>query len=35
LIAEAKKFYQYVVEKHPQDELVAQAQTRLQALSKL
>ena len=35
LIADAKKFYQYVVDKHPQDELVAKAQQRLAALSKL
>ncbi|MCL4202167.1 MAG: tetratricopeptide repeat protein [Pirellulaceae bacterium] len=35
LVADAKKFYQYVVDKHPQHELVAQAKTRLQALSKL
>lgn len=35
LIADAKKYYQYVVEKHPQDELAAQAQKRLAELSKL
>ena len=35
LIADAKKYYQYVVDKHPQDELAAQAKTRLTELSKL
>jgi TolA-binding protein len=35
LIADAKKFYQYVLDKHPQDELVPQAQQRLAVLSKL
>jgi TolA-binding protein len=35
LVADARKFYQYVVEKHPEHDLVAQAKTRLQALSKL
>lgn len=35
LIAEAKKYYQYVVEKHPQDELAAQSQKRLTELAKL
>jgi len=35
LIAEAKKYYQYVIEKHPQDELAAQAKTRLTELAKL
>jgi TolA-binding protein len=35
LIAEAKKYYQYVVEKHPQHELATQAQERLTELSKL
>lgn len=35
LIADAKKFYQHVVDKHAASELVAQAEQRLQALSKL
>lgn len=35
LIAEAKKFYTYVVEKHPQDKLAAQAKARLAELAKL
>ncbi len=35
LLADAKKFYQYVIDKHPQDELVAKAQQRVAALSKL
>jgi cellulose synthase operon protein C len=35
LIADARRFYQYVVEKHPDHELAAQAKSRLQVLSKL
>ncbi len=35
LIADAKKYYQYVIEKHPQDELVPTAKERLEVLSKL
>lgn len=35
LIADAKKFYQYVIEKHPQDELVAKAKQRVATLAKL
>lgn len=35
LIAEAQKAYQYVVEKHPQDELTPKAKERLAALAKL
>ena len=35
LIADARRFYQYVVEKHPEHELAAQAKSRLQVLSKL
>ncbi len=35
LIASTKRFYQYVVDKHPQDELAAQAQERLTELAKL
>lgn len=35
LIADARRFYQYVVEKHPQHELAAQAKSRLEVLSKL
>jgi TolA-binding protein len=35
LIAEAKKYYQYVIEKHPQDELATQAKERLAELAKL
>ncbi len=34
-IADAKKFYQYVVASHPQHELVAEAKKRLDALAKL
>ncbi len=34
-IAEAKKFYTYVMQKHPQDALAAEAQKRLTALAKL
>lgn len=35
LLAEAKKHYQYVVDRHPQDELSPKAQQRLAVLSKL
>jgi len=35
LLKQAQQAYQYVMEKHPQDELAAQAKTRLQELSKL
>ncbi len=35
LIADARRFYQYVVERHPEHELADQAKSRLQALSKL
>jgi hypothetical protein len=35
LVAEAKRYYQFVVDKHPQDKLAAQAAKRLQELSKL
>jgi len=35
LLKQAQQAYQYVIDKHPQDELAAQAKTRLQELSKL
>jgi tetratricopeptide (TPR) repeat protein len=35
LIADAKRFYTFVVEKHPQHELAGEAKKRLEALSKL
>ncbi len=35
LIADSKKFYTYVVEQHPESDLVAQSKTRLAALEKL
>jgi cellulose synthase operon protein C len=35
LIADARKYYQMVVDKHPEHELATQAKTRLQALAKL
>ncbi len=34
-IADAKKFYQYVVATHPENELAAEAKKRLDALAKL
>ena len=35
LIADARKYYQHVAEKHPEHELATQAKTRLEVLSKL
>jgi len=35
LVADAKRFYQYVLQKHPQDDLVPTAKERLEVLSKL
>jgi len=35
LLKQAQQAYQYVIEKHPQDELATQAKSRLQELSKL
>ncbi len=35
LIADAKRFYTFVVEKHPQHELAAEAKKRLDVLGKL
>jgi len=35
LLKQAQQAYQFVIEKHPQDELAAQAKKRLEELSKL
>jgi hypothetical protein len=35
LVSDAKKFYQYVIEKHPRSEFVAQAKKRLAELANL